>query len=282
MDLSTRSSPDTGYTAARQPHGSVRRGLALIGRAVRRRAIFVLMLSSLAYGVAREAMQPATWRRTVRGEFRRALRQAVGGGLATVMVTAALIGLAMVYQALYWLGAAGEEELIGPVLVTVLIREVAPVLVGLILLGRSGMFALSEICALQIGGQVRTLESQGVDPFQLIVLPRACAFVMASFTLGIFFVLTALISGFVAGSLLGAVTMSVWSFLNGVLLAMRAPDFVVFPVKMMVIGLLVALTACLTGLTAGTRDDVAHLLPRGFVRGVVSILLSSVTLSLAV
>jgi phospholipid/cholesterol/gamma-HCH transport system permease protein len=187
----------------------------------------------------------------------------------------------MVYQALYWLGEAGEEELIGPVLVTVLVREVAPVLVGLILLGRSGMVALSEICALQAGGQVRTLESQGVDPFQLIVLPRACAFAMAAFTLGIFFVLAALITGFVAGSLLGAVTMSIWSFLNGVLLAMRAPDFVVFPAKMIAIGLLVALTACLTGLTADPRDDVAHLLPRGFVRGVLAILLSSVALSLA-
>jgi len=239
------------------------------------------MLGSLAFGVVREAVQPATWRRTVRGEFWRALRHAVGGGMSTVLVTAALIGLAMVYQALYWLGEAGEEELIGPVLVTVLVREVAPVLVGLILLGRSGMVALSEICALQAGGQVRTLESQGVDPFQLIVLPRACAFAMAAFTLGIFFVLAALITGFVAGSLLGAVTMSIWSFLNGVLLAMRAPDFVVFPAKMIAIGLLVALTACLTGLTADPRDDVTHLLPRGFVRGVLAILLSSVALSLA-
>jgi phospholipid/cholesterol/gamma-HCH transport system permease protein len=51
---------------------------------------------------------------------------------------------------------------------------------------------------------------------------------------------------------------------------------------MFVIGLLIALTCCLTGLTATAQDEVADLLPRGFVRGVVAILLASVVLSLAV
>ena len=51
----------------------------------------------------------------------------------------------MVSQALYWLGEAGQQELIGPVLVTVLVREITPLLVGIIVLGRSGVVILSEI-----------------------------------------------------------------------------------------------------------------------------------------
>jgi phospholipid/cholesterol/gamma-HCH transport system permease protein len=273
---------DARSAAAAMHHRRHRRFLAALGRATRRRSYFVLMLASLAFGVAREALRPATWRRTVRAEFRRALRQAVGGGLSTVLVTAALIGLAMVYQALYWLGEAGQEDLIGTVLVTVLVREVAPVLVGLILLGRSGVVAVSEIGALQIGGQVHALAAQGLDPFQLLLLPRACAFALASFTLGIMFVLAALVTGFVAGSLFGAVRISLWSFLDRVLLAMQAADFAVFPAKMIAIGLLVALTACLTGFMARPWDDAARLLPLGFVRGVLALLLASVVLSLAV
>jgi phospholipid/cholesterol/gamma-HCH transport system permease protein len=94
--------------------------------------------------------------------------------------------------------------------------------------------------------------------------------------------IAALFSGFVAGSLLGAVRISAWSFLNRVLLAMRAGDFVVFPAKMILIGLLVGLTSSLTALTATARDAPAQLLPRGFMRGVVGILLASIALSLAV
>ncbi len=240
------------------------------------------MLAALGFGVAREAVRPATWRRTVRSEFQRALRQAVGGGLSTTVATAALIGLVMVSQALYWLGQAGQEELIGPVVVTVLVREVAPLLVGFILLGRSGVVVVSEIGELQRGGQVSTLAAQGLDPFLLLVLPRACALAIACFTLGVMFVLAALLSGFVAGSLLEAVRISIWSFLDHVLLAMHARDFVVFPAKMIVIGFLVALTASLTGLTATAQDEAARLLPRAFVRGVVAVLLADLALSLAV
>ena len=259
-----------------------RRFLAQIGRAARHRTLFTLYLASLAYGVVRDAARRRTWRRTVRAEFRRALHQAIAGGLSPILVTAALVGLGMVYQALYWLGEAGQEGLIGAVLVTVLVQSVTPLLVGLVLLGRSGMVALAEIASLTAGGQVRALEAQGLDPFLLLILPRACALAIASFTLGIVFVVTALLSGFVAGSLLGALTISLWSLFDRVLLAMRAADFAVFPVKMLVIGLLVALTACLTGLEAEPHEEVARLLPRGFVRGVLAVLLAGIALSLAV
>jgi phospholipid/cholesterol/gamma-HCH transport system permease protein len=251
-----------------------------VGRETRGRAQFALFLASLAWGVVRAAPRPGTWRRTVRYEFRRALRQAIAGALSTVLITAGLIGVLMVYQALYWLGAAGQEGLIGSILVTILVREIAPVLIGLILLGRSGTVALSEIGRLGIGGQVHALEAQGLDTFQLLILPRACAFAIAAFTLGILFLLAALATGFVAGSLLEAVQMTIWAFFDRVLLALHTRDFIIVPAKLIVIGLAVALTTCLTALSAGPNDDIASLLPRGFMRGVLLILIVSLALSL--
>ena len=268
--------------ASRGTLGRGRVVLGRLGRAVRFRSRFVLLLASLGAGVVRDAVRPGTWRRTIRGEFRRALRQAVGGALSTTLITAGLIGLVMVSQALYWLGQAGQEELIGPVVVTVLVREIAPLLVGLIVLGRSGVVIVSEVGGLQLGGQVHAMAAQGLDPFLVLVLPRAWALAVGCFTLGVLFVIAALLSGFIVGSLAGAVHIPIGSFLDRVLLAMHAEDFAIFPAKMIVIGLLVALTACLTGLTAATQDDATRLLPRGFMRGVVSILLVSIVFSLMV
>ena len=131
----------------------------------------------------------------MRAEFARALRQAVGGGLATTIFASALIGVAMVYEALFWLGAAGQEQLSGSILVTLLMREVAPVLVGPIVLGRNGIATAAEISTLQLGGQVRRLEAQGIDPFLFLVLPRATALALACYTLGVVFVLSALAIG---------------------------------------------------------------------------------------
>lgn len=257
------------------------RWLGWLGRLTRRRMRFLLTLASMAMGVAVDALRPASWRRTTRAEFRRVLRQSLGGGLTTTVLTAAIIGLGMVYQALYWLGAAGQEESIGSILVTILIREIIPVLVGLILLGRSGSVVLTELGGLQANGQIQVLQAQGIDPVGALILPRGIAFATAAYTLGVIFMLVSLLTGFIVGSLVGAVRMSLWSFLDNVLTAMHPADFAIFPIKLVVIGLLVAMTACLTALDAEPHLDANRLMPRGFVRGLLSIMLVSGVLSLA-
>jgi phospholipid/cholesterol/gamma-HCH transport system permease protein len=270
-------------TSDRSPGpGRARALLAAIGRVSRARASFVLTIGALGFGVLREAPQPSSWRRPVRAEFARALRQVIGGGLATTLVAATLIGIAMVYQAMLWLGAAGQERLIGSILVTVLVREVTPVIVGLIVLGRSGMAVAAELSALQLGGQVHMLTAQGLDPFLLLVLPRVAALAIGAYTLGVLFALAAMTTGFIAGMVAGGEAMSVWEFMSTILGAMAVRDFVIFPTKMLLIGLLVALTAALTGLTARHGEDAGRLLPRAFVRGTMAIMLTSVSLSLAI
>jgi phospholipid/cholesterol/gamma-HCH transport system permease protein len=255
--------------------------LAAIGRISRGLASFALTVSALGFGVLREAVQVSSWRRPVRSEFRRILRQAVAGGLVTTMVAAALVGIAMIEQALLWLGEVGQEKLIGSILVTILVREVAPVIVGLIVLGRSGMAAAAEIGTLRLGGQIDTLAAQGIDPFLIVVMPRALALALGCYTLGVVFVIAAMGIGIVLGNLAGGVAMSLWEFFSTVLGAMEPADFVVFPAKMLVIGLVIALTSTLSGLTARPGDDARLLLPRAFVRGTLSIMLVTVALSLA-
>lgn len=256
--------------------------LARIGGPVRRRAAFLLLMTSLGLGVLREAPNADAWRRPVRAEFRRVLNEAIGGGFSTIAVTAALIGFGLVYQAIYWLGEAGQQGIVGTVLVTVLVRELAPVLVGFVLLGRSGMVAIVELGTMQTAGQLRALQGMGLDPFRLLVLPRIAAFAVTGFTLGTIFVLIALLTGFVAGSLLGVLQLSLFGFLDAVLRAMSARDFLLFPGKLVMIAGLVGLTSTLTGLSARRGDSLATLLPRGFLRGVLAVLLCSTLLSLTV
>jgi phospholipid/cholesterol/gamma-HCH transport system permease protein len=261
---------------------SPRRGLAWLGRLTRARLRFILALMALAAGIAWEALFPRAWRRSVRMEFRRVLRTSLLGSLPATIFVAALMGFGMVYQAMYWLQLAGQENLLGTILVTILLREVAPLLVGVVLLGRSGAAMLTELGQLQAERQIHALQTQGVDPFSLLALPRGVAFALASYTLGIVFILVTLLIGFAVGSLFGVVQDSIWSFLDTVLRAARPSDFVVFPVKMLAIGLLVAATACLTALSAGADDDIGHLISRGFIRGILAIMLTSGLLSLAI
>lgn len=273
--------PPLPESRSEAPHPRLR-WLASIGLFTKRRISFICMLAAAAWGVLREAIRPLSWRRTVRHEFRITMRQATIGGLATTFVTASLTGFAMVSQALYWLGVAGQAELAGSLLVTVLVRELTPLLVGLILLGRSGMLTLTELGMLKVGGQVRTMISQGIDPFLLLVLPRTLAMSLSGFTLGILFAAVALVMGFIVSAALGTTQDSLWTFLNKVVSAMSVRDYMVIPAKLFAIGYLVGLSSCLTGLTATADDDLASLMPRGFVRGILVIMVTSILLTLAV
>ncbi len=257
----------------------VRSFVRALGAATRTRLSFTLQLAALIWGVIREGVRPGTWRRTTRGLFRATLNRIVGGSLGTIAVTGIVVGLGLVFEALYWLRTAGQEEQIGRILAVVLIREVTPLLIGIILLGRGGLAAAAELGMLQAEGEIGVLRAEGLDIFQLLVLPRAVAFAAAAFTLGMIFVLLALLSGFATGSLAGVVNQSVFGFLDAVLRAMSLADLLVFPLKLLLIGLVVAGVCCITGLSARHTDGPSTLMPRGFTRGITGILAVTVGVS---
>jgi len=257
------------------------RTLATIGRATRTHLFFLLHLAALCAGIVSDALRPSTWRSSVRTEFWRTLRHAAGGGLATTIFTGALVGLLLVSEALLWLGRAGESRLVGPIIVTVLVRQITPLLIGLILVGRAGVVTVAEMSTIRPEGQQRALLGQGLDPFTLFVLPRGIALALASFTLGVIFVLVALIVGFVVGNVLGSIPGSIWMFFDRVVAAMAGYDFALFPAVLLIVGLLIAAISCLTGLSGEDTDHPATVLPRSFVRCVVAILTINVITTLA-
>lgn len=270
-------------TEARRRVASPLRLLEMIGAPVRRGVQVALAAAALALGVVIETISRGTWSRpTVRAEFRRELRQALRGGLLTVLATAIIVGLGGVLQALSWLAYVGQEGLSGRILVTTLVREVTPVLVGLILLGRSGTVTVVEFGALKAAGQLRLLEAQGMDPFTLLVLPRVVALAVAGFTLGMVFLLAALGSGWLAAEWLGLQQAGVVGFADNVVEATERRDFGLFAAKMTLIGALVALTSAITGMSATAKETPSFLLPRGFVRGILAVLLTSILLTVAV
>ena len=255
------------------PLGAVGRPLLIGGH-------WLLLLVALAWGTLVEALNTQAWRRPVRAEFLRALRAATLGGLPATLVAAVLIGLAMVYQALYWLEAAGERNLIGQILAVVLVRELAPLLVGLILVGRTGTASLIELGQLRAGGAYRALEAMGIDPFRFLILPRSLALAVSAFALNVLFLVVALLVGFFAGSALGAVHQTLYAFLDVVLHAMEPGTYALVPLKSLAIGFAVGLVCCATALrSAEASADMARLLPRGFLRAVLAILLLSALFS---
>ena len=235
----------------------------------------VIMTSSIAVAVLVQACRPATWRRTVRAELVRNCVQVALYGLPSIIITGLLVGLVMVNQVLYWLPRAGQEGLIGEFLVLVLVRGIVPVLVGMIVIGRSGSMMMVELGAMRVRGQVHLLDAQGIDPFLYLVIPRVLATAIGMFCLSMVFLVVALITGLVAANTFGLTSLTFLDFFEEVLTAMGAREHALLLLKTLTSGFAIGLISCTTGLLAigRTVSEVSALLPGGFVRAVLATLL---------
>lgn len=72
--------------------------------------------------------------------------------------------MAAVSQTIYWLGLAGMAKMTGTILIEVVIREIAPILVGILLLGRNGMLSVTELGLLTTGGKSVPCRRKGWTP----------------------------------------------------------------------------------------------------------------------
>lgn len=254
--------------------------MAWIGRLTRRQARFLLIMLGASWGVIFESFRAHSWRRTVRYEFISTMNSIIRGGLVATMFAGVLTGVAAVSQVIYWLGLTGLATMTGSILINIVVREIAPILVGVLLLGRNGMLSTTELGLLSIGGEIRSMQAVGIDPFLLLVLPRTLAFTVAGFTLGILFSFASLVTGYVMSRMSGVINNPVWAFLDDVATAMSGTDYIIIPLKFITVGFVVGLGGCLTGLTATNEDSLRTLLPRGFSRGMLIVMVVSVLFSL--
>jgi phospholipid/cholesterol/gamma-HCH transport system permease protein len=204
-------------------------------------------------------------------------------GLPSILITGLLIGLVMVNQVLYWLRFAGQEGLIGEFLVLGLVRDLAPVLVGLIVLGRSGSTMMVELGAMRASGHVYLLDAQGIDPFLYLVIPRVLATALGVFCLTMVFLVAALASGLVTANMLGLTNLTFLDFTVEVLSAMGPREYALVPLKTLAIGFAIGLISCTTGLAVGSVvTEVSALLPHGFIKAILATLLISGGLTILV
>jgi phospholipid/cholesterol/gamma-HCH transport system permease protein len=265
---------------ARQWH-PIRGLLAAIGEGAIDLLRPLIELSSLAVAVLWQGGRPLNWRRTLVKEFMRQCDLVGIGSLPFILLSGLLIGLAMVFQVLFWLKFLGQVSLAGKIIVLGLVREIAPLLVALIAIGRSGSVNMVELGHMRTSGQLRMLEAQGIDPFLFLIVPRCLATALSMFCLTVVFTLVALATGYLVGRVVLSTDTTAIEFINNVLGAMGVGEYAIIALKPLIAGLLITLITCTTGLSVGgPAGQLAGALPRGFVKSVLAVFLVSGTLTL--
>jgi len=122
--------------------------------------------------------------------------------LPVILVVGTFTGLVLGLQGYYVLNRFGSEGLLGALVSLSLVREMAPVLAALMLVGRAGSALAAELGIQRNSEQIAALDTMGVSSCGYLVTPRLLAAVFVYPAQTALFVAVGLWGGSLSGSLL--------------------------------------------------------------------------------
>jgi phospholipid/cholesterol/gamma-HCH transport system permease protein len=108
------------------------------------------------------------------------------GSLPTIILTGSFSGLALALQSYVGFQRFGAENFIGALVSIAMVREMGPVLTGIMVTGRAGSAMAAELGTMQISEQIDALKTLRIDPYQYLIVPRVVAGAIALPCLAIF------------------------------------------------------------------------------------------------
>jgi phospholipid/cholesterol/gamma-HCH transport system permease protein len=103
-----------------------------------------------------------------------------------VALTAFSVGVTLAMQAAHSLESLGAEMYIPDLVMLTLLREMGPVLIAVIVIGRSGSAVAAELGTMKVSEEIEALEVMAINPVQYLVVPRFLAMLVMLPALTIF------------------------------------------------------------------------------------------------
>ena len=153
-----------------------------------------------------------------------------------------------------------QERLIYAALITLITRELGPLLVAFITIARSATAIATEIAGMVISHEVEAYISVGVDPIEYLAIPRFLGVTISTFLLNIYFSIFGLAGSFVVTHIFRPLPADAYFFY--LLEALTLQDILISIMKSVFFGMSIATTALLKGFAverASTEIPVAGL-----------------------
>jgi len=102
--------------------------------------------------------------------------EAIGvGSLTVVLLTGMFTGMVLALQSGITLDQFGARSMVGRLVSASMVKELGPVLTGLMVAGRVGSGIAAELGSMMVTEQIAALRALGTDPVRKLLLPRILA-----------------------------------------------------------------------------------------------------------
>jgi len=187
--------------------------------------------------------------------------------LPIVGLMAVMIAVVIAYQSVVQLRPYGGEDFTINLVAVSVLREMGVLITAIMVAGRSGSAFAAEIGVMRSREEIDALKVMGLDPMQLLVVPRLIALIITLPLLTFFADVTGLVGGAVISrSLLDVAPLQ---YVDRVHQAVATSDLFVGLVKAPVFAAIIAIVGCMHGLRVhGSAESVGRETTRAVVKSI--------------
>jgi phospholipid/cholesterol/gamma-HCH transport system permease protein len=162
-----------------------------------------------------------------------------------LLVTGLFVGMVLAVQTVEQFQAIGMGERMGTIVNLSVLRELGPVLAGIMLAGRVGGALAAELGTMRITEQIDALRAMGTDPVRYLVVPRFLSCLLLTPILTLYSVLMACVGGwFISVQIYGVQSYPYWKYASE---SIEWWDFLTGIVKSILFGGALGLISCYKG-----------------------------------
>lgn len=253
-------------------------GVGRRSHAAATQALAVLaLLGQVAATFGATVWKPRRWR------WRQVLfniRTAGVDALPIVGLLAFLLGIVVAYQSADQLRQFGANIFIVDVVGLSMLREFAPMMTAIIIAGRSGSAYAAQIGTMAVTEEIDAMRTLGIDPLEVLVLPKILALVIALPLLTFFADVTGVMGGMLMAHLQLGVSFE--EFTTRFTKAVSVTSFLVGIGKAPVFAVIIVVIGCFQGLqTRGGADSVGRQTTRAVVQSTFLVIVADALFSIA-
>jgi len=189
-----------------------------------------------------------------RARFRRSdlmlIIQEVGAeALPIISLVSFLVGVILAFLGSVQLLQFGAQIYVADLVGIGMARDMAAMMVGIILAGRTGAAFAAQLGTMQVNEEIDALSTLGFSPMEFLVLPRMLALVAMTPLLCLY----ANLMGIIGGAFVGVafLDLPLVTYLQETEQGIRLTDFVGGLIKAAAYGVVVAIAGCLKGMQCG-------------------------------
>lgn len=207
------------------------------------------------------------------------LQQTGLNALGIVGLMSFLIGVVLAFQGASQLRLFGAELFTVNLLGVSVLREIGVLLTAIIVAGRSGSAFTAQIGSMKVNEEVDAIRTLGLDPIQLLVVPRVLALVIAMPLLAFFADVMALFGGCLM--VIFALDIPFAQFMNQLEAAITVETVMLGLIKAPVFAFLIAMVGCRNGLrVSGNAESVGQLTTEAVVKSIFLVIVVDAVFSI--